>query len=69
MDIMNQDPHKMRLEKSKTSGANHLWDGPLDTTGYPMGKGSSRGKNGMKLKMDQPVCKKMRIDQIAENCR
>lgn len=31
-------------------GANHLWDGPLDTTAYPKGKGSSSGKNGIKLR-------------------
>ena len=30
-------------------GENHIWDGPLDTTGFPMGKGSSSGKNGMEL--------------------
>ena len=28
-------------------GENALWEGPLDTTGFPMGKGSSSGKNGM----------------------
>lgn len=31
-------------------GETHLWDGPLDTTGFPMGKGSSSGKNGMQVK-------------------
>lgn len=31
-------------------GESHLWDGPLDTTGFPMGKGSSSGKNGMEIK-------------------
>lgn len=31
-------------------GETHLWDGPLDTTGFPMGKGSSSGKNGMEIK-------------------
>jgi len=31
-------------------GENALWDGPLDTNGFPMGKGSSRGKNGMEVK-------------------
>jgi hypothetical protein len=46
----NTDPHLMKLERPKTSGMNHLWDGPLDTTGYPMGKGSSSGKKGMEVK-------------------
>ena len=31
-------------------GENALWEGPLDTTGFPMGKGSSSGKNGMQVK-------------------
>jgi hypothetical protein len=47
-----KDPHLMKLEKPKTSGLNHLWDGPLDTAGYPMKPGSSNGKNGIKLKKD-----------------
>jgi len=46
------DPHLLELERPKVSGLNHLWDGPLDTDGYPKGKGSSSGKNGIKLKMD-----------------
>lgn len=46
------DPHLMKVERPKVSGLNHLWDGPLDTTGYPKGIGSSSGKNGIKLKMD-----------------
>ena len=37
-------------------GANALWDGPFDTTGYPKGKGSSSGKNGIKLRFDDPSC-------------
>jgi hypothetical protein len=34
----------------KESGYNSIWDGPLDTTGFPMGKGSSSGINGMQVK-------------------
>ena len=48
------DPHLMKVERPKVSGLNHLWDGPLDTAGYPKGVGSSSGKNGIKLKMDCP---------------
>jgi hypothetical protein len=46
------DPHLVKMEKPGVSGLNHLWDGPLDTSAYPKGKGSSSGKNGMKLKLD-----------------
>ena len=35
-------------------GANALWAGPLDTTAYAKGKGSSSGKNGIKLRFDMP---------------
>jgi hypothetical protein len=38
-------------------GANAIWDGPLDTTAYPKGKGSSSGKNGIKLRFDDPPYK------------
>jgi len=36
--------------KHGTVGEAHVWDGPLDTTGFPMGKGSSSGINGMQVK-------------------
>jgi hypothetical protein len=35
-------------------GANVLWDGPLDTTGLPKGKGSSSGKDGIILNNIKP---------------
>jgi hypothetical protein len=56
----NNDPHLMKLERSKSSGMNHLWDGPLDTSGYPMGQGSSSGKYGMKIK--QYPCKESNVN-------
>jgi hypothetical protein len=31
-------------------GESIVWDGPLDTSGFPMGKGSSSGANGMQIK-------------------
>ncbi len=31
-------------------GESHVWDGPLDTSGFPMGKGSSSGITGMQVK-------------------
>jgi hypothetical protein len=33
-----------------TVGESYIWDGPLDTSGFPMGKGSSSGANGMQIK-------------------
>ena len=30
-------------------GESHVWDGPLDTSGFPMGKGSSSGIRGMEV--------------------
>ncbi|MEK6264572.1 MAG: hypothetical protein N2B06_07365 [Clostridium sp.] len=30
-------------------GESAVWDGPLNTTGFPMGKGSSSGANGMEV--------------------
>jgi hypothetical protein len=37
-------------------GANALWSGPLDTTGFPKGKGNSSGIKGMILNNDKPIC-------------
>lgn len=54
MNINMKDPHLAKMERPGASGLNHLWDGPLDTSNYPKGKGSSSGKNGMKLKLDCP---------------
>jgi hypothetical protein len=47
-------------------GANALWDGPFDTTGYPKGKGSSSGKNGIKLRFDDPIYNAQPITQRAK---
>ena len=47
-------------------GENAVWSGPLDTSGFPMGKGSSSGITGMKLKMAEckytagPITKKVK---------
>ena len=40
-------PAVKKIENNGITGANALWDGPLDMTGFPMGKGSSNGKDGM----------------------
>jgi hypothetical protein len=39
------------IEKHGATGANALWNGPIDLSGFPKGQGYSGGKNGMKLKM------------------
>jgi hypothetical protein len=47
-------------------GANAIWNGPLDTTAYPKGQGYSAGKNGIKLRFDQPSCSPEPITQKAK---
>jgi hypothetical protein len=46
-------------------GESHVWDGPLDTTGFPMGQGSSRGITGMQVKKYPCSYKAGPITQIA----
>jgi len=49
-DIMKDTKTKAVVKAEEgVVGANALWDGPLDTSGFPMGKGSSSGINGMKI--------------------
>jgi len=40
---------KKTNKSAKSSGMNALWDGPLNTEGFPMGKGSSSGITGMQV--------------------
>jgi hypothetical protein len=50
-------------------GENALWDGPLDLKGFPMGKGSSSGINGMQISKAPCGCGKstgLPITQIAK---
>lgn len=63
------DPHLSKLEKPGVSGLNHLWDGPLDKSGYPMGLGSSNGKNGMKLKMADCGCNHYTTEPITQRAK
>lgn len=50
-------PAVSKIEEQGITGANALWDGPLNTDGFPMGSGSSSGKNGMKVKQDNVAYK------------
>jgi hypothetical protein len=46
------DPSMEKLKpgsKVGIVGESHVWDGPLDQTGRPHGKGSSSGMNGMEI--------------------
>ena len=47
-------------------GENAVWDGPLDTTGFPMGKGSSSGINGMQV--SKYPCK-YSLEQITQRAK
>ena len=47
-------------------GENAIWDGPLNTAGFPMGKGSSSGINGMQISKYPTPYKAMPITQIAK---
>ncbi|NBO79341.1 MAG: hypothetical protein EBV27_06915 [Actinobacteria bacterium] len=47
-------------------GANAIWNGPLDTTAYPKGPGYSAGKDGIKLRFDQPSYSAEPITQKAK---
>ena len=51
------------------TGANAIWTGPLDTTAYPKGPGYSAGKDGIKLRFDQPSCSEEPITQRAKTRR
>ena len=58
-DIMKKTttPAVSKIEAHGTTGANALWDWPLNTDNFPMGSGSSSGKNGMKVKQDNVAYK------------
>jgi hypothetical protein len=47
-------------------GANAIWTGPLDTTAYPKSPGYSAGKDGIKLRFDQPSYNPEPITQKAK---
>ena len=47
-------------------GANALWAGPLDTTAYPKGKGSSSGIKGIIFNNDKPTYQAGPITQRAK---
>ena len=50
-------------------GESHVWDGPLDTSSFPMEGGSSSGITGMQLKKAPVFYKAGAITQIAKAVR
>jgi hypothetical protein len=48
-------------------GANALWNGPFNTTGFPKGQGNSNGKDGVILNNDKPVYNGSPITQRAKS--
>ena len=64
-----KEKNKLDMGKAQLKGQvgeNAVWDGPLDTTGFPMGKGSSSGINGMQVSKYPTPYKSMPITQIAK---
>jgi len=47
------------VSKHGIVGESALWDGPLDVSGFPMGKGSSSGKSGMQVSKAECACSGM----------
>lgn len=48
MKTTNTQP-TAKIKSAGIVGESALWDGPLDLEGFPMGTGSSSGKNGMEV--------------------
>ena len=40
---------QLKADLAGQVGENAVWDGPLSKEGFPMGKGSSSGKNGLEV--------------------
>ena len=39
----------LKVDLAGQVGENAIWDGPLSKEGFPMGKGSSSGKDGLEV--------------------
>ena len=64
--MRKKTPAVNKIEEQGITGANALWDGPLDTSGFPIGEGSSSGIRGMKVKQDNVAYKAGPITQKAK---
>ena len=47
--MINKKATLSRAQIGGQVGESALWDGPLSKAGFPMGKGSSSGANGMEI--------------------
>jgi hypothetical protein len=47
---------QLKAELSGQVGEGAIWDGPLSKEGFPMGKGSSSGKNGLEVSKAECGC-------------
>ena len=59
-------PAVKMIENDGITGANALWNGPLDVDGFPMGKGVSNGKDGMQVKKSPVMYNSAPITQRAK---
>ena len=48
---------QLKADLAGQIGENAIWDGPLSKEGFPMGKGSSSGKNGLEVFKEQFKCR------------
>ena len=44
-----KDIKQLKVDLAGQVGENAIWDGPLSKEGFPMGKGSSSGSQGMEV--------------------
>ncbi len=65
--MKNTHTHKINEPLQGTVGESHLWDGPLDTSRFPMGKGSSSGKDG--LEVSKYACKPYSFEPITQRAK
>ncbi len=64
--INKNKPAMGKAQLNGQVGENAVWDGPLDTSGFPMGKGSSSGITGMQVLKAPTMYKAGPITQLAK---
>jgi len=57
---------QLKVDLAGQVGENAVWDGPLSKEGFPMGKGSSSGKNGLEVSKYPCECEPGPITQRAK---
>ncbi len=51
-----KDIKQLKADLAGQIGENAIWDGPLSKKGFPMGKGSSSGKDGLEVSKAPFTC-------------